>query len=624
MLDLKLIKKYYGEDMMHYCRDNFPTLLEENKLYKLLSDNFYKNKFLYKDLETQGVLNDFKKYLLSRVDISISSEIKTSKDPFELMDEAGYTLYECKNEEDIQRFKKYYSKGEELCTFKDNRLETCYVFFAVKKNVDDIKRTDYNEPKRQDEYGTSVISIQFTKSDNNYVSIKNRYNHTVSNPDSTFNNNLDNIIPGLKYSFINKYRFNISRDYDEDDFELMGYVQTRDEKFYKYNYEIDNIYYCPDNIIIDNFNAIDKYTGDNSARYIVLDYFILDLKEKRMFVINENKIDDPFYKLYRSAITNVEIEKHDNKKLLVITTKAGISFITIDEKNRIIKYVNNYVKNVKDHFLYYSLYMKELEMNRVETIGEGFLKNNINSLVSVSLKNVKIIESNFLWRNKGLTSIYFPALIEVKDGFLTSNTLINNIYLPKLEKVENFFLYSNKGLRKIILPNIKYIGTHFVSLNTCIQELYMPNAIFISTGFLNSNRDKSSLRKLDLPSVITIDADFMPNNKSIKEVYLPNVISIKRNFLQSNTICKSIYAPELKEVTHSFMESNKSIKNLELDSLESVGNFFMMNNYNLVRASFKNLKIVREYFLANCYNLKEFYAPNLEKSDIKIKVKRGV
>lgn len=50
---------------------------------------------------------------------------KTSK---ELLSEAGYNLYECKSEEEIQYFKRYYVPSEALCTFKGGRLETNYVF----------------------------------------------------------------------------------------------------------------------------------------------------------------------------------------------------------------------------------------------------------------------------------------------------------------------------------------------------------------------------------------------------------------------------------------------------------------------------------------------------------------
>ena len=54
---------------------------------------------------------------------------------------------------------------------------------------------------RQDEYGTSVISIQFDRDDTHTLSIKNRYNHKVEKPDATFSNNLNNIVAGLTKSF---------------------------------------------------------------------------------------------------------------------------------------------------------------------------------------------------------------------------------------------------------------------------------------------------------------------------------------------------------------------------------------------------------------------------------------
>ncbi len=48
--DLKRIKKKYGEDMMHLCRDLFPTILEhEGLLSKLIEENFAPNKSLYQE-----------------------------------------------------------------------------------------------------------------------------------------------------------------------------------------------------------------------------------------------------------------------------------------------------------------------------------------------------------------------------------------------------------------------------------------------------------------------------------------------------------------------------------------------------------------------------------------------
>ena len=225
--DLKIIKKKYGEEMMHLCRELFPTLLEhEGLLPKLLHDNFKESRSLVKDIIDNNLEEEFKNYIYNQVDVENNYEEVVSKRPEELLKEAGYKLYECHSEEEIQSFKKYYAEGEELCTFRGGRLNRCFVFFAIKENVDEIKRENFPNPERQDKYGTSVISIQFTRDDSHTLSIKNRYNHTVNNPDSTFGNNLDNIIPGLTASF-DKY-YGTHQSHLQKTFEIPGYVRAND------------------------------------------------------------------------------------------------------------------------------------------------------------------------------------------------------------------------------------------------------------------------------------------------------------------------------------------------------------------------------------------------------------
>ena len=234
--DLKIIKKKYGEKMAHLCRAFFPTLLEsEGLLLTLMLNNFEPSHDLYDDIINQKKEDEFKNYIYSLVDVENNNEIKVDKNPKELLDDAGYDLYECKSEKDIQSFKKYYAPGEALCTFDGGRLDRCYVFFAVKKNVDNIKRENFPNPKRQDEYGTSVISIQFDRSDAHTLSIKNRYNHTVNNPDNTFGSNLDNIIEGLTEGFGKFY--GLVQQHPNGKLELEGYVRANDGKYYKYNQE---------------------------------------------------------------------------------------------------------------------------------------------------------------------------------------------------------------------------------------------------------------------------------------------------------------------------------------------------------------------------------------------------
>ncbi|MBR5369857.1 MAG: hypothetical protein IK137_00975, partial [Bacilli bacterium] len=334
MDDLKKIKNAYGEKMMHFCRDNFPTILEKpGSLYRILSKLFHPSKLLiddinknnddFKDIFINIIMYEFLEYRKYKID----EDQVVTKTPAELLDEAGYILYECKTEEDIQKFRKYYKRkdnivpeytpgttpipynGEELCTFNGGRLKRCRVFFAVKKNVDEIKREDFTEPKRQDEYGTSVISIQFANDENNTISIKNRYNHTITdkNPDATFGNNLDNIIPGLTKAFEQEYDLNItSEDTDLYD-ELSGYIRAEDGKYYKYNYEADNIYYCPDNIIIEN-RKVKQY---DKSRYLLVGQLLIDFQDKTISICpnaldNRNTLSILNYDSFLDAFSNIK------------------------------------------------------------------------------------------------------------------------------------------------------------------------------------------------------------------------------------------------------------------------------------------------------------------------------
>ena len=107
--DLKIIKNKYGENMMHLCRKLFSTILEQSGILpKLLIENFYPSKQLYDDLLKEDKIYDFEKYIYSKKKKK-KELLKTDKNPFELMNEAGYILYECKSENEIQFFKKHAS-----------------------------------------------------------------------------------------------------------------------------------------------------------------------------------------------------------------------------------------------------------------------------------------------------------------------------------------------------------------------------------------------------------------------------------------------------------------------------------------------------------------------------------
>ena len=274
--ELKKIKRIYGEKFSRLCRELFPQILDqEGALLKILQEKFSRNcNTLCESIEENGLKEDFKDLIYTAFDDDREEDKKEdSRTPYEILDEAGYELHECLTEEDIQEYRKYYKENEVLCTiYNGGRLNSRVCFWATKKDVDQIEREDFEHPKKDDEYSTSVLAIQFDKQPKSRVEIISRYNHTVPNPNCTLNNNLNNIAEGLQESFA---RLLEERGYSLNaketmKFEIPGYTLTSDGKYYKYNLEIDGKYYCPGNIVIED--GIAKEIG-NPEEVILCDYF---------------------------------------------------------------------------------------------------------------------------------------------------------------------------------------------------------------------------------------------------------------------------------------------------------------------------------------------------------------
>lgn len=568
--DLKLIKNKYGENMMHLCRECFPTILETpGLLFELLSSNFAYNKFLYDDIIKENKKQNFKNYIYSLINVE-PKEIVVNKSPEELLDETGYILYECKTEKDIQRFKKYYYRNEKLCTFNGGRLNDCYVFFAIKKNVDEIRRENFISPERQDDYGVSVISIQFSKGEKNTVSIKNRYNHTVNNPDATFNNNLDNIIEGLTKSFETKYNLNITKRKGID-FELKNYVMANDGKYYKYLYEINNIYYCINNIIIDNYKVINQF--QEKEKYIVFDYFILDLENKTIKLYDE-KISDSFLSCFKN-INKIEVKNErdsKNKIIYLYSDDKKAQIIKLNYKNQLVYYKNDYVYRIENNFLYHNKTLKEIE-----------------------ILNVVEIEKNFLRYNECLKNLSFPQIMKIGDNFCLMNKIIESLYFPKLESVGRDFLYCNSNLLKLNLPNLKIAGNSFLRLNLDLYELNLPNLMYVDNDFLYKN---NKLLKLDLPSLISVYCDFMCENNSVNEINLPKLETVSAYFLQNNENLIKLNLARLKSVSCDFLKKAE-VEILDLPNLEEAGSNFLYNNHLLKELNLPKIKLVGTDFLYN-------------------------
>ena len=661
--DLKWIKSKYGEKMMHLCRELFPKLLDkEGLLPSLLQKYFFCHKNLADDILNQGLSDDFKTFIFSKVDVEKNTEYKTELSATELMKKAGYILYpECQTEADIQSFRHYYERktgttpvyrdglpelynGEELCTFNGQRLNVCRVWFAVKENVDEILRRDFKNPTRQDEYGTSVISIQFTKTQNSSLSIKNRYNHSVNNPDSTFNNNLDNIIMGLSYAFEKDFGVR-DRVCSSDDFELDGYVKAKDGKFYPYNYEINNIYYCPNNVIIDNF-APRQLPTDHQ---ILADYFIVDLKEKTVSLYDKN-LKESFIKV-SNAPQKISIEK--NGVIKIEKQNGGQTIIQVNRKNRIIAFEDNEIKDCGKGFLYFNRYLKKLSMDALQECDDDFLYNNTlleelnvpnlkncgdefmyrnESLIDLDVPNLQICGSGFIHHNSVLCNLNAPRLKECEDSFMYYNDKIFKLDLPELEKCgRSFFnlnqiifrvnlpklrvcgddfLPNNRVMNKISLPALEKCGNKFLKFNTSIYDVDLPNLEKCGDAFLNNNE---ALISMILPKLQKCGDYFVRQNKRLGRLFLPELIECKDEFLFFNHDLHIVHLPKLQKCGDSFMACNTTLKDLDLPQLLQCGDYFLSGNVFLSELNMPRIKKSGEFFLEKNRYLMEFNFPELKE-----------
>lgn len=501
----KNLKKHNGEAVAKVIRDN--QLLDIPNIEHIL-------EFAGKDPE------DIKRLvpvLRSQYKIISVSRYKSDLNPLELLSRAGYEAFVVDSLKKQNSIKKYFRIGEELCTFNDDeRFKDFYMIHAVKRGADKIKPAD--KPKREDEYGTSVISIQIPKTGGS-ISIKNRYNHTVNSPDSTFYNNPDNIIAGLTDSLQKFFdvEFNVSEADLPDNYRLI------EDQLIKYNYEITNIY----------FGSYYYFTGDkivkiNTGYQVMMDYMVLDEKEKKI----TSPIHGDTYDVFCEAFNGKKTTRTNEKDKIIVSTADGNRVVIVDGK------------------------IVELELANVTEIGNYFLCDN-TSLVSVSLPNVKKIGKNFLYDNKILKTINLPNVKEIGNVFLSSNETLKTINLPKVRSIGNCFLFNNHLLASINLPEVFLIGDSFLSKCWTLNFINLPKVKEIGNNFLMQNE---LLNSVNLPKVERIGDYFLFSNKALKKISLPDVKYIFEYFLHYNNSLNFMNLPKVKEIVqYGFLEYNDSL-----------------------------------------------------------------
>jgi len=664
-----VLKKKFGETAARAIRENIPFALDYPNEFA---------EFISKKIPVKEDIAFVVKNLSQRLDglfrLEADKNIETvqvkNKTPEELSKEAGYVFHRPESENDILAFKKDFENGEVLCTYNDveGRMQGHFIFWLrrndaesvlpAKKITQEYLKDDsegsslwrgYLDAKglkmpdgsydisnltasRQDPYGTSSMSVQIGRRGGN-ISIKNRYNHTVNNPDATFGNDLNTIIDGL-----NDAVFGIEGIPKKTNQELRlpdNITSDSQGRFFKYDQEIENIYVSQHGYVEDGeMTIIDK------SYQRMIDNFVFDSKNNEVYPItigrqligNINKISFEKNKItVDSKDGKFEFELLDGflNKLNSNTTTIGNSFLRYNITLNSISLPN--VEEIGDGFLYQNLNLKSISFpnvkkiddyfiasNRdlesislpnVEKIGSDFLRFNEN-LENISLPNVEIIGDAFLRNNADLNSISLPKVKEIGSNFLNQNNSLKSILLPNVEEIDDYFLKSNRFLESISLPNVKIIGDDFLQNNSKLENILLPNVEIIGSSFLDNN---IGLENISLPKIINIGSYFISRNIILSDIKLPNATNIKAHFLRNNADLKSISLPNVKEIGDGFMNRNKNLESISLPNVEFIGLAFLNDNEKLKSISLPNIKRIGDYFMINNESVER---PPISKSQI--------
>jgi hypothetical protein len=519
----------------------------------------------------------------------------TDKKPLELLNEAGYDAFVVKNLEQQNSITKYFRPGEELCTFRDkDRYKNYYIIHAIKRGAENIQPAVH--PQREDEYGTSVISIQIAK-EGGFISIKNRYNHHVNNPDATFNNNPDNIIHGLSES-LKKY-FNV--DFNVSEQEFPDNFQMVDDQMVRYNYESGNVYIGSDYYF--SGNSITKINKDYE---IIIDCSVLDTKTGKFYDIapyTEGNLS-----VLEEALKDkkLSIKKNPDNPQERMIFANDVHYATVDNGVITELYLPDTTR-IDSSFLAKNRGLRKLYAPKLESVGYNFLVNNTD-LVELDLPSLKTVGDEFLGSNYNLKKFNAPKLEKVGYSFMRQNVGLTKLNLPSLKTVGDCFLGFNHDLKKFDAPNLEEIGKDFLEYNESLKELHLPSLCVCSNGFLSLNEN---LEILDLPNLTHANTNFLSRNIGIQELNMPKLTVAKDYFLNNNKTLKKFNAPKLEKVGDDFLGNNTDLIELDLPYLESVGFAFLAQNKKLNKLNVPKLATVLHEFLTNNESLVELDLPSL-------------
>ena len=450
----KKIKKQNGEKFAQTLRNFHNGILEIEGLDTILRHAGRGRE------DAKSLLPYLMSLLAANDNMSADTPAPAPGDPFALLDQAGYEAFHADTLEKQNSIKRYFKKDELLCTFNDSaRYKRYHMVHAIKKDVDQIRRKDFTgREKREDAYGTSVISIQMLKS-GGFISIKNRYNHTVSGCDNTFGSNPDNIIQGLSAAL--KDHFNVefvaTKSPLPENFTLIG------NQVFKYHQEFNNIYYG-DQVWARNGT---NHTVDKSAGDALVEGFLFDNKTRTLQKIDPGFIDsfaDDFNRDY-GGNSGLHVKNGDlylDDELLVGAEQSRIKTLHLSA-----------LTTMGDGCLHSANALTDFEAPALTTMGY-FCLSNAHALTDFEAPALTTMGYFCLSNAHALTDFEALALTTMGYFCLCNAPALTHFEAPALTTMDDFCLSNVNALTDFEAPALTTMGGYCLSNANALTRFEAP------------------------------------------------------------------------------------------------------------------------------------------------------
>lgn len=456
-----IIKRQNGERFARAIRDFDEGIFEIFELPRILKYAGNEAKPLLSHLKTlKSKPEKQKKVVIKELDL------------FQLARQAGYKVIYADNLKKQNIIKSLFNSKEELCTFKDSfRFQNYHIFHFIKQGAEKLKREDFiGKESRDDEYGTSVMSLQIDKREG-HIKICNRYNHTVANPDNTLDGNPDNIIEGLTAAIEKFIGFYV----DVPNPELPEGYLSLNKNIYRYNRELDNIYYGND-FYIKNHQPV----FIQKDYQMIIDTFLIDFKKNEILPIYDP--DDNYFETCYNLYPLLQEELKQGGKL-TRKKEGDQEAVYLDERcflkarNGMLTYIH--LKNPTKSF--WPLFaghptIEEIYFDNIKSIGNTFDHQSFCTcpkLRVLSLPELECIESHSIVHLPLLEKLDVHHVVEVQKGCLNYLGKVEEIDLSKCTQLGSYTLGRNEELRRLNLKNVEKLQEESIVENPSLNDVQL-------------------------------------------------------------------------------------------------------------------------------------------------------